>query len=36
MGETVFEVLRTARGQRPRAVLRPRAQFLTIRTDPGR
>ena len=25
-----------ARGRRPREVLRPRAQFLTIRTDLGR
>ena len=36
LGETVTEVLSTARGRRPRAVLRPRAQFLPIRTDLGR
>ena len=36
LGETVPEVLSTARGRRPRAVLRPRAQFLPIRTDLGR
>ena len=36
LGETVSEVLSTARGRRPREVLRPRAQFLTIRTDLGR
>ena len=36
LGETVPEVLSTARGPRPRAVLRPRAQFLPIRTDLGR
>ena len=36
LGETVHEVLSTARGRRPRAVLRPRAQFLPIRTDLGR
>ena len=36
LGETVPEVLSTARGRRPRALLRPRAQFLPIRTDLGR
>ena len=35
-GETVPEVLNTARGRWPRAVLRPRTQFLPIRTDLGR
>ena len=33
LGETVHEVLSTARDRRPRAVLRPRAHFLPIRTD---
>ena len=33
LGETIPEVLSTARGCRPRAVLRPRAQFLPIPTD---
>jgi len=32
LGKTVPEVLRTARGRRPR----PRAQFFPIRTDLGR
>ena len=32
-GETVPEVMSTARDRRPRAVLKPRAQFLPIRTD---
>ena len=36
LGETVPEVLSTARGHRPRVVLRPRAQFLPIRTELGR
>ena len=36
LGETVPEVLSTARGRRPRGVLRPRAQFLPIRTNLGR
>ena len=36
LGETVPEVLSTARDRRPRAVFRPRAQFLPIRTDLGR
>ena len=36
LGETVPEVLSTARGRRPRAVLRPRAQFLPIRPELGR
>ena len=35
LGETVPEVLSTVRGRRPRAVLRPGAQFLPIRTDLG-
>ena len=33
MGETVRDVLSTAQGRRPRAVLRPREQFLPRRTD---
>ena len=33
LGETVHEVLSTARDRRPRAVLRPRAHFLPVRTD---
>ena len=33
LGKTVPEVLDAARGRRPRAVLRPRAQFFPIRTD---
>ena len=36
LGETVPEVLSTALGLWPRAVLRPRAQFLPIQTDLGR
>ena len=36
MGEAVPEVLSTSRDRRPRAILRPRAQFLQILTDPGR
>ena len=36
LGETVPEVSSTARGRRPRAVLRPRAQFLPIRINLGR
>ena len=35
LGETVLEVLSTALGCGPRAVLRPRAQFLPIRTNLG-
>ena len=33
LGETMPEVLSTAQDRRPRAVLRPRAQFLRIRND---
>ena len=33
--KTVPEVLSTARDRRPRAVLRPKAQFLPIRTNLG-
>ena len=36
LGETVPEVLSTAWSRRPRAVLRPRAQFLPMRTDLSR
>ena len=36
LGETVPQVLSTARDRRPRAVLKPRAQFLPIRTDLGK
>ena len=36
LGETVPEVLSTALGLWPRAVLRPRAKFLPIQTDLGR
>ena len=36
LGETVPEVLSNALGLRPRAVLRPRAQFLPIWSDLGR
>ena len=36
LGEPAPEVLSTARGRGPMAVLRPRAQFLPRRTDVGR
>ena len=36
LGETVPEVLSTSRGHKARAVLRPRAQFLLIKTDLAR
>ena len=36
LGEAVPDVLSTTRDRRPRAVLRPRAQFLPIWTDLGR
>ena len=36
LGETMPEVSSTSRGHKARAVLRPRAQFLLIKTDLAR